>query len=157
MKIRTLALLAVVAFVLGALMPAAYAARKETTYKKVAGGSSSCTMVKASVNNENEKAGGRTQNFAGCSSSNPTKTLGTNRLKVEPYIIDQFGETCSYYNPFLNGGNETYVLGTAAIQKASCQSNLSNISYSGYAIGGRKTDSGTWEYESIQSGWLVFN
>lgn len=158
MKRISLAVLAGVGFVGGLVAPAAYAdVRIETDYVTVAGGASSCTMVKSSINSTNRKAGGKTGNFKGCSSSNAWLAMPTGYLKVEPYIIDQFGETCSYYNPYVSPGAHSSVEGTAAIEKPTCQSGLANVQYSGYAIGGRKTANGTWSYDDVQSGWLVFN
>jgi len=75
-----------VAFLVGLLAPAAYGARAIGSYKKVYGHSTSCTLVRATVNNTTRKGGGETHNFAGCSSSEPSLAVPPGYLGVSPNI-----------------------------------------------------------------------
>lgn len=95
-------------------------------------------MVKASINSDNEKAGGRTSNFQGCDSGNPTKSMPTGYLGVRATIIrETTGGFCSsgsgpYYYTQATG----YTV-TATIDKVTASYCPSTAAYYGYSPGRR--------------------
>lgn len=80
MKLRTVSILAVVGFVLGLAMPAAYAQSYKTSPIKVFGHSTSCTLGIGSINDTTHKAGAQTVNRVGCNVNNAAKAVPANRM-----------------------------------------------------------------------------
>lgn len=95
MKRESVVSLTAAAFLIGVAVPPVWAA--ESGYVKVAGGSASCTLVKASANPTNERAGSLTRNFEGCSSSNPVKNMAAGYLGTQP-ILMRNGQVCGFEN-----------------------------------------------------------
>lgn len=132
MKRRYLAVLATVAFCVGVTVPPVYAA--ESTYQTVAGGSASCTMVKASANPDNKKAGGKTANFQGCDSDNPFVSMPTGYLGVDIRLI-RGTWLCGYRPPIYTDHTSSSIVTSVPVQAAyGCPT---TGTFHGWAVGER--------------------
>lgn len=79
----------------GFLSSAAMATSYPGDYLKIFGHSTSCAMGAASVNDETFKAGARTSNFRGCSSSNATRSVPPGYLGARALVRDYYtGAVC---------------------------------------------------------------
>lgn len=145
MQRRSFALLIAAVFALGLAAPPAIAGSYPSSYVRVAGGTASCTMVAASVNDTTNKTGGKTANFKGCSSSNASVNMAAGRLGVEPWGMQDVGVW--YYctdtpNRIVNSVKATSVDRALAIDFGACP--RSRGKFFGLANGSRKSDTGTW-------------
>ncbi|GAA3537684.1 hypothetical protein AFL01nite_12460 [Aeromicrobium flavum] len=75
-----MSILAVVGFVLGLAMPAAYAQSYKTSPIKVFGHSTSCTLGIGSINDTTHKGGAQTVNRVGCDVNNAPRAVPANRM-----------------------------------------------------------------------------
>lgn len=142
-KRRYLAVLAMVAFVLGVAIPTAFATN-ETSYYQIAGGSTSCSFVRASNDPGTLRAGGKTANFAGCASSTPAN-MPAGSLKVWGYVnpYSSPSTNCNYYHVKVTDVAASSIITTESIEKADAVCSIPNNFFS-YMTGGRKLADGSW-------------
>jgi len=76
MKRGVLIVLSVAVLLVGSAMPA-FAARAVGGWGKVFGHSTSCALSRASINSDNERAGGQVHHFEGCTSSAVSRAVPT--------------------------------------------------------------------------------
>lgn len=125
MTLRTLAVALVAVFTVGLLAPPAFADRAVSGWKKVYGHSTSCAMTRASINSDNERAGGQIHNFEGCNSGNGSRTVPTGYLAVREYAVrTSTGLVCSDVPPYRYNSTTTsdLVSSTPVVYHSTCPS-----------------------------------
>ena len=86
MSYRYVVIAAISAFVLGLVIVPAHAVSAKGPWKKVAGHSTSCALVRSSVNDETRRAGTQTANFQGCSASNGGRAVPPGYIAAATYL-----------------------------------------------------------------------
>lgn len=160
MKKRFLTPCLIAAFVIGLSMPPAFAARKVSSWKKVAGHSTSCALVRASINSDNRRSGGEAANFYGCSASNSTRAVPPGYLGVYAMVLSSANNACSELSPVpvYNTVTTSSVTATMPLRTPSTSQCPEVSYYHGAAVGRRYLES-SGDYEiarSYDSGAVAF-
>lgn len=143
---RVLLLSMIAAFFVGALGVPAYAARTVSPWKKVFGHSTSCTLIRSSINSDNDKSGGQIHNFYGCSSSASSRAVPPGYFKVRTFPVNASNrQVChSPVPPWTYNSSTTsdLLVSTSLEVSTSCPA---HAAYFGSADGYRYTDAGSYE------------
>ena len=154
MKRRTVSILAVLGFILGVAMPAAFAQSYRTSPIKVFGHSTSCTLGIGSINDTTHKGGAQTVNRVGCNVNNAPKAVPANRMYAHTTLYRTgTSYTCGEAGRWNSTSTATLTV-TADLQVSSvCPANGTYYAVSSHA---RVADSGASYVEYRQTGSYRF-
>lgn len=99
MRYRTASGVALAAFVVGLLAPAAYATSYPTAWNTIFGHSTSCALGRGSVNDTTHKSGASTVNRKGCKAGNAAVTVPPGYILAQTQLVKVTSSTwhyCSY-------------------------------------------------------------
>lgn len=151
MKRSVLVLAAAIAIVVGAALPAV-AARAVGGWGTVFGNSVSCALSRASINSDNERAGGQVHNFNGCNSGNGSRTVPTGYLGIRQVPLRySTGRVCGTMPPWTyNASTGSDLKGSTAVHYWSdCPE---GAAYQGLAHA-RRWKQNYSEYETRTANW----
>jgi|GEM_PF-5236404 len=138
MKTRSMALVVLVGFMLGLTAPAAFATRAVTGWKTVFGHSTSCTLLRASINSENLKAGAQIHNYVGCNAANASRTVPPGYLGAKAsYFRTSTMQVCGFAKPWAYNStttDELIVTSNVLYVSSSCPA---HAAYQGIGAGKR--------------------
>lgn len=118
-----------------------------TSYSKIFGNSTSCAYGSASVNDATFKAGAKTSNYAGCSTSNAHKNVPTGYLGASAVVVNNdTGAACRTASTQYNTSSTWTKERTAEITSGSESNCPLPGYYSGLSYNFRYSDAGDTYY-----------